>query len=125
MTDTIIDRTDSVESRLDWSEGVPENISDELLQQIGSEIQQFPQLPMQIIRKYAELAAWGHGSLKRLPDGGWSAAIPGFEGVWASESTKEETLEALNDTVLDWAILKIQHKDKDLPILEEIDLNVL
>ena len=31
----------------------------------------------------------------------------------------------MEEVVLDWTILKIQHKDKDLPVLEEIDLNAL
>ena len=65
------------------------------------------------------------GSEKGGANRGWFAAIPDFEGVWASEPTGEETLGVLEETVLDWTILKIQHKDKDLPVLEEIDLNVL
>ena len=125
MTETVLDRTDSLEIRQDSSQRVPEIITDDLLREIASEIEEFPQLPIQIIRKYAEIAARGHGTLKRLPDGGWFAAIPGFEGVWASEPTTEETLDALEETLVEWTILKIQHKDKDLPVLEEIDLNVL
>jgi predicted RNase H-like HicB family nuclease len=77
------------------------------------------------LEKYAEIAAQRHGVLKRLPDGKWFATIPDFEGVWASELTPEQTLEVLEEVVLDWVLLKIQHKDKDLPVLEEIDLNVL
>jgi predicted RNase H-like HicB family nuclease len=125
MTETVIDRTDSLEIKLDRSELLPETISDDLLREISSEVAQFPQLPMQIIRKYAEIAAWRHGTLERLPEGGWFATTPDFEGVWASESTRKQTLQALEDALVDWAILKIQHGDKDLPVLEEIDLNVL
>jgi len=125
MSETVTDRTDSLEIRQDSSERVPETIADDLLREIGSEIEGFPQLPMQIIGKYAAVAAWQHGALKRLPDGGWFATVPNFEGVWASESSRKQALEALEKVVLDRTILKIQHKDKDLPILEEIDLNVL
>lgn len=125
MTEQVIDRTDSLEIKQDRSELLPETVSDDLLQKIGPEIERFPQLPMQVIGKYAEIAAWRHGVPKRLPDGGWFAVIPGFEGVWASESSRELTLEALEEVVLDWTVFKIEHKDKDLPVLEEIDLNVL
>jgi hypothetical protein len=125
MTEQIIDRTDSLEVKQDRSEFLPETVSDDLLREIGPEVEQFPQLPMQIIGKYAEIAAWRHGASKRLPDGGWFATIPGFEGVWASEPSLEQTIEALEAVVLDWTLVKIEHKDKDLPVLEEIDLNVL
>jgi predicted RNase H-like HicB family nuclease len=125
MTEQVIDRTDSLDITHDRSEQLPETISDNLLSEIASQVEQFPQLPMQIIRQYAERAAWRHGALKRLPDGGWFATIPDFEGVWASETSRQQTLEALEEVVLDWAIMKIQHKDKDLPDLEEIDLNVI
>jgi|SRR5215211_4945715 len=125
MTEAVIDRTDSIEIKKDKSELLPEAIDDDQVREVISEVKQFPQLPMQVIEKYAEIAAWRHGALKRLPDGGWFATIPGFEGVWASEPSREETLEALEEVVLDWTILKIQHKDKDLPVIEEIDLNVL
>jgi predicted RNase H-like HicB family nuclease len=129
MTETVLDRTDSIEIKKDKSETLPEAVDDEQVREVisraMSEIEQFPELPMQLIGKYAQIAAWGHGALKRLPDGGWFATIPDFEGVWASEPSRNETLEALEEVVLDWTILKIQHKDKDLPVLEEIDLNAL
>jgi predicted RNase H-like HicB family nuclease len=125
MTDTVLNRTDSVKITQERSELLPDAISDDLLNEIRSDIEQFPPLPMQIITRYAEIAAWRHGTVKRLPDGGWFGAVPGFEGVWASEATREQTLEALEEVVLDWTIVKIQHEDEDLPILEEIDLNVL
>jgi len=125
MTEQVIDRTDSVEIKQDRSELSPESVSDGLLQEIIPEIERFPQLPMQVISKYAEIAALRHGTSKRLPDGGWFATIPGFEGVWASEPSLEQTMEELETVVLDWTLVKIEHKDKDLPVLEEIDLNVL
>jgi predicted RNase H-like HicB family nuclease len=107
------------------SEFLPESISEEHLRQIALEVEQFPQLPMQIIEKYAAIAAQRHGVLKRLPNGEWFATIPDFEGVWASEPTPEQTLVVLEEVVRDWTLMKLEHKDKDLPVLEEIDLNVL
>lgn len=80
-------------------------------------------LPMQLIEKYAEVAV-RHATLKRYPDG-WVATILGFPGVWAEERSEEQALEVLKEVIRDWTLLKIQHKDRDLPVIEEINLNVL
>jgi predicted RNase H-like HicB family nuclease len=88
-----------------------------------ADIASLPQLPMQLIEKYVEVAV-RHATLKRHPDG-WVATILGFPGVWTKERSKEQALEVLKEVVRDWTLLKIQHKDKDLPVIEEIDLNVL
>src|SRR5215212_76198 len=68
-----------------------------------ADIDSLPQLPMQLIEKYADVAA-RHATLKRHPDG-WVATILGFQGVWAKEGSKEQTLEALKEVVLDWTLL--------------------
>jgi predicted RNase H-like HicB family nuclease len=81
-----------------------------------------PSLPMQLIEKYADIAV-RHANLKRLGAEGWYAEIPGFQGVWANEQSEAETLRVLKEVVIDWTLLKIQHKDDDLPIIEEINLN--
>ena len=80
-------------------------------------------LPMQLVEKYVDVAV-RHATLKRHPDG-WFAAIPGFQGVWAKERSEEQTIEVLREVLLDWTLLKIHHNDRDLPVIEEIDLNVL
>lgn len=82
-----------------------------------------PRLPMQLIEKYVGVAA-RHAILKRYPDG-WFATILGFPGVWAKERTREETLDVLKEVLLDWTLLKIEQRDHDLPVIEDIDLNVL
>ncbi len=88
-----------------------------------ADMESLPQLPMQLIDKYVRVAVQ-HATWKRHPDG-WVATILGFPGVWAKERSREQTLEVLREVVQDWTLLKIQHKDHDLPIIEEIDLNVL
>lgn len=88
-----------------------------------ADVESLTQLPMQLIEKYAE-AAVRHAILKRHPDG-WVATVLGFQGVWAKERSEEQALEVLKEVIKDWTLLKIQHKDRDLPVIEEIDLNVL
>ncbi len=89
-----------------------------------ADVESLTRLPMQLIEKYAALAV-RHAALKQVEDGEWFATIPNFRGVWAKDATEEKTLEALREVVVDWVVLKVQHEDRDLPELEEINLNVL
>lgn len=118
------DRTDALEVSLDRSEAPPEFLTNEQVRQHLAEANALPRLPMQLIEKYAGIAV-RHATLKRLPDGEWFAKIPHFQGVWAKEPSQEQALEVLKEVVLEWTLMKIQHKDRDLPEVEEIDLNVL
>lgn len=81
-------------------------------------------LPSQLIRRYAKLAAH-RAETERLQDGSWYAEIPGFSGVWAQGDSEEEVIGELETVVRDWALLKIQDKDRNLPIIGLIDLNEL
>lgn len=118
------DRTDTIEISLVRSEGLPDLLENERVREGLSDIDQLSKLPMQLIEKYSELAV-RHATLQRYSDGEWFAKIPGFTGVWAKERSIERTLEVLKEVVQDWTLLKIEHKDHDLPVVEEIDLNVL
>ena len=66
MTESVIDRTDSIEIKKDKSDLLPETIEDDQAREVItgalSEVKQFPGLPMQLIGKYAQIAAWGHGT---------------------------------------------------------------
>lgn len=81
-------------------------------------------LPSQLIKRYAMLAAQ-RAEAEQLQDGSWYAEIPGFPGVWAQGKSEAEVVRELETVVRDWALLKIQDKDRDLPIIGLIDLNVL
>jgi hypothetical protein len=45
--------------------------------------------------------------------------------VWANEETQRDCLNVLDEVLVDWLLLKIQDEDRDIPVLENIDLNVL
>jgi predicted RNase H-like HicB family nuclease len=81
-------------------------------------------LPMQLIRTYAETAA-RHAVARRLEDGSWWAEIEGFPGVWANEPSQKEALDVLEEVVFEWVILKLRDEDRDLPVLDSLDLNGL
>lgn len=81
-------------------------------------------LPVQLITRYAMLATW-RAEAERLDDGSWYADINGFPGVWAQGDSEQEALKNVEAVVRDWVLLKIMDRDRDLPIIDEIDLNVL
>ena len=63
-------------------------------------------------------------SLKQLEDGAWFADLPGFPGVWADGEPPESALATLEEVLADWLALKIADKDRDIPIIDRINLNV-
>lgn len=81
-------------------------------------------LPVQLIRRYAKLAVL-RAETERFEDGSWYAEIRNFPGVWAQGNSEGEAIEQLEAVVRDWVLLKIQDKDRDLPIVSTIDLNSL
>ncbi len=81
-------------------------------------------LPVQLVKRYAMLAAW-RADTERLEDGSWYAEVQGFSGVWAQGDSEEEALKELEAVIRDWTLLKIQDKDRDLPVIGLIDLNAL
>ena len=81
-------------------------------------------LPMDMIQTYAQ-AATDHAMLEQHADGGWFASIEGFPGVWAKESSQRLALEVLEEVVLEWTLLKIRDEDRDLPVLDSLDQNLL
>jgi predicted RNase H-like HicB family nuclease len=82
------------------------------------------ELPAQLIGRYVN-RAMRRAEVKPYPDGTWFAEIPGFRGVWANEASEGETLSELEETLHEWILLKIQDQDRDLPVVDSIDLNVL
>jgi predicted RNase H-like HicB family nuclease len=81
-------------------------------------------LPVQLIKRYAKRAA-RRARTERLDDGSWYAEIRNFPGVWAQSDSEEGVVREIETVVRDWALLKIRDKDRDLPIIDEIDLNVV
>ncbi len=70
------------------------------------------------------LAAVRQANIKRLDDGTWYADIPQLQGVWANHESPLDMLEELREVLMGWLILKIQDADRDIPVLDEVDLNV-
>jgi len=80
--------------------------------------------PEQLFNRYVS-EAFKRVEPKRLEDGTWFAEIPGFTGIWASGTDLPATLDELRAVLIDWILLKISHRDRDLPHLNGINLNVI
>jgi predicted RNase H-like HicB family nuclease len=81
-------------------------------------------LPTQLIGRYVDRAML-RAETKQYPDGEWFAEIPGFPGVWGSQPSEEAAVVELRETLHEWVLLKIRDKDRDLPVVDSINLNVL
>lgn len=101
-----------------------EEVTEERVRQALREIDDLPRLPMQLIEKYARLAAQ-RGQMEELEDGSWYAEVRYLPGVWAQASSEDKVLGELKAVVRDWVLLKIEDKDRDLPEIGTINLNVL
>lgn len=77
--------------------------------------------PMHRVARYAKLAV-RLATVRRLDDQ-WLATIDGFPGVWACEDSVVEALSVLEHVVVDWALLKLEDGDRDLPRIGGADLN--
>lgn len=84
----------------------------------------FGPLPTQLIKRYVE-AAMRRLVTKRLDDATWSAMVPDLRGVLAWGATEDEVTTELRSVIADWVTLKIEDHDRDLPVLDLIDLNSL
>ncbi|HET6498434.1 MAG TPA: type II toxin-antitoxin system HicB family antitoxin [Coriobacteriia bacterium] len=80
--------------------------------------------PTMLIDKYVGMAM-RLAETERLDDRSYYAEIPGFAGVWADGGSKRAALRELESTLRAWIDAKITDGDHDLPLVGEINLNVL
>lgn len=87
------------------------------------EIEITKNIQYELIGKYKKLAMQA-AKVEQLDDGSWYAELPGFPGVWADdEESAGNALSTLEEVLEDWIVLKIEMNDRDIPIIDEIDLN--
>jgi len=104
------------------------NESNWIIKEIQRDINSFEieitkNIPYELIEKYKKIAV-KTARIEQLDDGTWYAEIPGFPGVWATDETsRENAVIALEEVLEDWIVIKIEVNDRDIPILDGIDLN--
>lgn len=81
----------------------------------------------ELLARYAQVAArLAEPAARQMGDEGeWFVDLVGLHGPWATGSTPWEALRHFEDAVLDWASAKLDHGDRDLPMLDDIDMNIL
>jgi predicted RNase H-like HicB family nuclease len=62
---------------------------------------------------------------QRLEGETWYADLPGFPGVWADGLSPKQCLDTLEEVLRDWLLIKIVDQDRDIPVVDDIDLNYL
>lgn len=90
----------------------------------GSRLVLTKYVPEQLMTKYVS-AAMHRVAARQLEDGQWFVEIPELQGVWASSGNLKEAADELEEVLIDWLLLKIEHEDRDIPILETISLNTI
>ena len=100
------------------------NLVQQLASQGSSKLILSKHIPEQLFERYLR-AAEKKVVARQLANGTWFAEIEGFSGVWANEEVLPNCLGVLRDVLIDWLLLKIEHEDRDIPVVEGIDLNVI
>jgi predicted RNase H-like HicB family nuclease len=81
-------------------------------------------LPGDLMNRYISVAL--RAALPRQTDDGqWYCALDQFPGVWAQEASPKECLDVLAEVLKEWLVLKIVDRDRDIPVVDDIDLAVV
>jgi predicted RNase H-like HicB family nuclease len=91
---------------------------------IGERLERTKYVPEQLFEAYLN-EAMKRVSPKRLEDGTWFTEIPGFDGVWGAADDLEKSVAELREALFDWLVLKIEHGDRNIPLLGDLSLNIL
>ena len=77
-----------------------------------------------LIGRWAD-AAVGHATVRRIEDpAGLVATVFGISGAWGFGESTQEALGDLRSVLVDWAVLKLEDGDDDIPSMEGVHLVV-
>ncbi len=82
----------------------------------------FPSVPEQLIDRYVRMAL-RRAVVERTEDGKCFATILVLPDVWAEGATPAKAISELAEVTRQWVVMKIEEHDRDLPVLESLDLN--
>ena len=81
-------------------------------------------LPGDLVSRYI-IVALRAALPRQTHDGQWYCALDQFPGVWAQEASPKECLDVLAEVLKEWLVLKIVDRDRDIPVVDDIDLAVV
>ena len=77
-----------------------------------------------LVAQWAEIAV-SHAFVRAIDDPpGFTAGVAGIEGAWGFGASSEEALAELRSVLVDWARLKLEDGDDDIPSMEGVHLVV-
>lgn len=75
-----------------------------------------------LLSQWAEVAV-SHAVVREINDPpGLIATVAGIDGAWGFAGTPEEALTELRSVLIDWARLKLEDGDEDIPSMEGVHL---
>jgi predicted RNase H-like HicB family nuclease len=82
------------------------------------------QIPEELLDRYVTVAL-REARPRQLESGEWYADLPRLPGVWAAAGSPSECLDELRSVLREWLILKLLDADRDIPVVDDIDLTCL
>lgn len=79
-------------------------------------------LPEAMVKAYAK-AAVRHACFDLLESGEVFGSVSGLQGVWGEGATVEESRRDLEESIIDWVIVRREQR-LDIPPIEGLDLNL-
>ena len=80
------------------------------------------QLDATDVERWAKVAV-SHAIVRAISDpSGFIATVTGIDGAWGFGQSEDEALEDLRSVLVDWASLKLQDGDDDIPSMEGVYL---
>ena len=75
-----------------------------------------------LVAQWAEIAV-SHAAVRGIDDPpGFTAAVAGVDGAWGFGASPEEALAESRSVLVDWARLKLEDGDGDIPSMEGVHL---
>lgn len=81
-------------------------------------------VPAGLVDRYVTVAM-RQAEPRRLESGRWYADLSEFPGVWADGESAKECLDTLEEVLREWLFVKLADGDRDIRVLDEIDLTIL
>jgi len=127
LREPAIDQTDATSHRVSMPSEHPELIYSNQVDPAArsDEVTARPhEAQHRLIVMWAE-AALRHANLRDIDDPpGFVATVAGLDGVWAHGESLRDVREELLQVLIDWASLKIEHGDDDIPSIDGVSLSV-
>lgn len=77
-----------------------------------------------LLAQWADIAV-SHAVVREIDDPpGFTASVAGIDGAWGFGASPEEALAELRSVLIDWARLKLEDGDDDIPSMEGVHLVV-